>query len=117
MPRLYCIRRSSLCLRQRLIEVGHQIAGGLQADRQADIIRGHARGCLGVLVELGMGGRRGMNHQRLRVADIRQVREELNVLDESSSGLESALDTETEDGAEQPIAVVLRRSLVGGVSG
>src|SRR5918993_2310307 len=111
MPRLLCHWRSSLRLRQRLIEVGHQVAGGLQTDRQAHIVGSDARGGLGVLVELGVGGRRRMNHQRLRIADIGQVPEELNVLDEPSPGLESALDAETEDGTEQPVAVVLRRSL------
>jgi hypothetical protein len=39
-----------------------------------------------------------VDHQRLGIANIRQVRDQLQMLDEALSGRSAALDTKREDG-------------------
>ena len=68
-------------------------------DAQAHQVRGHAGGDLLRLVELGVRGRRRMDGQAPDVADVGQVAEQLESLDEAAAGLDAALDAEGQDGA------------------
>src|SRR5450755_640992 len=54
---------------------------------------------------------RGMNNQRLRIAYVREVREELDMLDQALACFQSALDAEAQDGTVA-VCVVLLRQLV-----
>ena len=69
------------CL-QRLIQIGLDVVDVFQADAHADVIVGDAGGLefLGRLLAVGGAGR--MDHQRLGVADVGQVRGQLDRLDE-----------------------------------
>src|ERR1041385_4972793 len=59
---------------QSLIEIVDDVAGRLQADRKAHQILPYARGLEGRTIHLGMGGARRMDHQRLGVAHIGEMR-------------------------------------------
>src|SRR5580692_7963315 len=54
-----------------------------------------------------MGGRGGMNRERLGVAHVREVRDELERVDEATASLGAALDPEAEDGARAARQVLL----------
>ena len=60
-----------------------------------------------------------MDHQALGIADIGQVREELQRIDEAASGFQAALDAEGQNapGAERQIALRQRVIAAGGQSG
>src|ERR1700746_2666787 len=64
-----------------LVEVADQVFGTFEADRQADYV-GRGRGRLTLLVaQLAVGRRGGVEDQAAGVADIGEVREQLDVLD------------------------------------
>ena len=88
---------------QGLLKIVDQVRGRLDADRKAHIVRrdaGHA--CSSSLsCEWVVAGR--VDDQRLGVADVRQVREELDRFDELLARLEPALDAEAEDRADLPL--------------
>jgi hypothetical protein len=92
--------------RERLVEVGEQIVDVLDPDRQAHRVRGHAGGRELLLRELRVGGRGVVDRQRLRVADVRQVAEQLESLDEGAARVEAALHAERH---ERPVAAEQRR--------
>src|SRR5687768_5539783 len=68
---------------KRLVEVPQQVVGVLQADREPDHLGQDASGALLGLAELLMGRAGGVDDQRLGVADVGEVREELQSLDEA----------------------------------
>ena len=76
----------------------------LQADREPNQIRRDAGGCLFVRRKLLVGCRGGMNHQTASVAHIRQMRENLQVIDEPPAAFESALHAK-ENTAPAPFGV------------
>src|SRR6185369_3381151 len=84
---------------QRLSEIVDDIRGRLDADREADQLL--ADPGLGELVgiHLLMGGRGGMNDQRLGIADIGEMADQLQALDELAARGPAALDAERDDGA------------------
>ncbi len=64
-----------LRLCQGLLQVGDEVADGFEADGEADIIRGDARGLLGVLVELGVGCGSRVDDEGLGVSQVSQMGE------------------------------------------
>src|SRR5579871_3419556 len=84
---------------QGLVEVRDQILLVLDPDRQPDDVRAGTGLHLGGVVELAMGGRGGMDHQRAGVADIGKMREQLQVRHQIDAGLIAALEREREDRA------------------
>ena len=91
--------RSSTCSRP----TDSRMRSGVDAGR--DLLLG---------LQLRVGRRRRMDDQRLRVADVRQQREDLDVVDEPAAGLDAALDAERDDAAEAALQV-LHGLLVGRV--
>ena len=79
---------------QRLFEVGDDVGSRLEADRQPDQVLADPGGGELFGVHLLMGGRSGMDHQRLRVADIGQMAGELQRLDELAPRRPAAPDAE-----------------------
>src|SRR5258708_418638 len=82
-----------------LVEVGADVGDALDADREAhhggpgaggDLLRGR---------ELAMRRRAGVQDERARVADIGEMREELDALDQPDARLVAALQAEGEDRA------------------
>src|SRR5690242_4026111 len=68
-------------LREPIVEVADDVGNALDADRKAHHIGPGAGGDLLLLVELAMRRRRGMDDERAGVADIGEMREELDALD------------------------------------
>ena len=91
--------RSFLRCLQRLVEVGDDVAHVFNAHRQTDELGRHAGLRLFLGRELRMRRRGRVNDQRLRVADVRQVAEQLDAVDQLDAGLLAALDPETDDRA------------------
>ena len=80
-----------------MVEIGDDVARVFDADRQSDHVFGDAGFDLLDDVELLMRRRRGVDHERLRVADVREQREQLEVIDERFRRRRAALDAEGED--------------------
>ncbi len=75
---------------QRLAEIVQKVGRIFQADRQADHALADARLLQRRRIELGVRRRGGMDHQRLGVTDIGEMREQAQPLDEAPAGLASA---------------------------
>ena len=58
---------------QGLVEIGLDVLDVFNSDRHTDVLRGDAGLELFLFGELGVGGGRGMDDQRLGVADVGQV--------------------------------------------
>ena len=89
----------------------------LDPDRQAHRVLGDARQLELGRVELGVGGARGVDGERLRVADVRQVAEELEPLDEAPAGLPPALDPERHEVAKRILKGGFGSILTFGIDG
>ena len=87
------------CLAQRLVDVPQDVVRLLDADGQADHVGADAGAGQLILAQLAMGGRCGMDHQRLGVADVGQVAQEFAGVDEAFAGRGrvGGLDAEGED--------------------
>src|SRR6266511_2322958 len=107
-------RRRSLLLRrrERLLEVLLDVVDVLDARRDADPVRRHAGALLLGQGELAVGRRRGVDDERLRVADVGEVGGELHRVDPRLARLEPALDPEGEDRAEAVLEVLARPLVV-----
>lgn len=71
----------------------------LDPHRHADeVVADTCRGARGG-IHIAMRRRRGMDHERLRVADIRRVRDELDAVDERLARLKTAFKAEPDDRA------------------
>ena len=79
---------------QRLREVGADVVDVLDADRDADHVLRHAGGFLLSLAKLLVRGGRGVDHQRLGVAHVGELRRELDGVDELRAWSEPALDAD-----------------------
>ena len=83
----------------------------LDADRQAHVALGHARGELLLGQELRVGRRRRMDGERACVADVGDVVEELQRVDEFAPRLLAALDLEADQAALPAAKIFLRAAL------
>ena len=96
----------SRCL-QGALQVVDQVVGILEPDRQPDRARRDAGLRERRIVHAEVRGRRRMDHQRAAVADVGQVREELQRLDERRALRARALEVEAEHRAaaarQQPL--------------
>src|SRR5262245_59812045 len=72
---------------QRSLEVPEDVVDRLDPHRDADHVLGHAAGGQRLVVQPAVGGGGGVDHERLGVADVRQVRAELAGLDEALARL------------------------------
>src|SRR5580692_1024263 len=86
-----------------LVEVGKNIPNVLDSDGKANQLGCDAGPSLLLDGELLMGGRGGVNHQRLRVANVCDEREEFEGVDQFLARLVATLDPEGDE-----------RSLAGG---
>src|SRR6202158_6568308 len=112
-PALRCSHRSlSRARLQRLIDVPEEIIERFQSDRQPNHFRRNTSGALLFFVQLTMRRRRRMNDQRLGIADIGQMREELDRLDESHAGRGAAFNAKGKDASRTLWKVALRQRLV-----
>ena len=70
-----------MCLsrRQRLLQIGDDVGGILQADREAHHVVAGAGGLALLVGELAVRGRGRVDDQAADVADVGQVREQLDV--------------------------------------
>ena len=82
---------SPLAGRQRLVEVTADVVEVLEPDREAHHVGGHARPDERLLVELLVGGRPGWMTRVRRVADVGEVADQLQRLDEALARLAPAL--------------------------
>ena len=89
----------SLQRRERLLEIADDVLRILDADREPHHVRAGARLDLLRVGELAVRRRGRVDDQRARVADIGEVREQLQVGDELDAGLVAALEAEGEHGA------------------
>ena len=99
-----------------LVYVGDDVLDVFEPDGETHEVVGDAALALLVGGELLMGGAGGVDHERLGVADVGEVGEELDGVDEPAAGVEVALDAEPDDGAEAA-AEVFPGEFVGGVIG
>src|SRR5690606_16247338 len=93
---------------ERLVEVPEDVVDVLDADAQPHEVGAHAGRGLLVGRELAVRGRRGMDREALRVADVGEVAEQLQALDELLAGLDAALDAEAHDRPAALRQVLLR---------
>ena len=82
----------------------------LDADRQAHVAFGDAGGELVFGRELRVGGRRRMDGERARVADVGDVVEELQRVDEPPPRLFPARQFEADQAAEAALEIFLARA-------
>src|SRR5690606_16152538 len=93
---------------QALLDVGEDVVDVLETDGQAHEARAHAGAGEGRLVELGVGRRGRVDDERADVTDVRDVRVELQRVDEGDARLVAAGELEGEDGAGALGGVLLR---------
>src|SRR5664279_2714707 len=86
--------------RQRFVQRFEQVVRMLETDGQANEIRRKTAVALLLLGELRVRGTGGMKNQALGVAHVRQVREELDVVDDLHRRRVAALDAEDDHAAE-----------------
>src|SRR5271155_466499 len=98
---------------QGLVEVVLDVLIVLYADGEADVVLGHPGRLLLLRGKLLVrrGGR--MDHEALRVADVREVREELHRVDELLPRRCSALDPKADYPAVLALQVLLRQLVAG----
>src|ERR1700736_4674517 len=97
---------------QRLIDVPEDIIERFQSDRQPNHFWRNTGGALLFFVELAMRRRRRMNDQRLGIADIGQMRQELDRLDKSHAGRGASFNAKSKDASRTSRKVALRQCLV-----
>src|SRR5271157_13454 len=84
---------------QGLVQIREDVVDVLDTDAQANELGSDTSLTLLPLVELRVSGRRGVNSQALGIADIGQVREELQRVDELGPRLPASLDAEDDHGS------------------
>src|SRR4051812_6454452 len=84
---------------QRLAEIVDDVLCGFDADREAHQFLADPGGCELRGIHLLMGGAGRMDHQRLGIADIGEMADHAQGLDELLSRWPAALDAEADDGA------------------
>ncbi len=88
--------RAGLDRFERLIEIGDDVVGIFQSDRQPHHLRPGAGSDLLLVGELAVRGRGRMDDEAARVADIREMTEQLDVADQRHAGIIAALEPESE---------------------
>ena len=96
-----------------LIEVGEDIVDVLDADGEADEFRRDATGGLLGVCELGVSGAGGVDGKALGVADIGEVGEEFEALDECAPSGVAPFDAEDDHGTAFAVEVFLIECEVG----
>jgi hypothetical protein len=86
-------------LLQGLIDVGQDVVDVLEAYRQPDEVGRYASGELLLCRELLVRGGGRVDGQAARVAHVRDVRDQLQCIDELAALFGAALDAEAENGA------------------
>src|SRR3984957_19328137 len=92
-----CMASGLLRNTERLAEVVDDVGGGFDADRQPHQLLADIGGLELGGIHLLMGGRGGMNDQGLGIADIGQMADHPQRLDEFLAGGPAALDPEADD--------------------
>ena len=105
--------RSLLRCGKRLIEIPDQVVQVLKSDREPHHILGDACGGMILVAQLLVCGGGGMDDEALGIADIREVREDLQGVDELPASFQAALDAEREDRALTLRKVLLSQGIVG----
>src|SRR5215468_8476395 len=100
-------------LRERLVEVGEDVVDGLEADREAHHVGAGAGGDLLLVGELAVCSRGGVQDQRARVAEIGEVREQLDALHQLDAGFVAALQAEGEQRSRALRQVFLCKPPIG----
>src|SRR5581483_7769258 len=107
------------CGLQRLIEIGDDVLGGLDADRETDQIVEDALRVAGGFGNAVMRGRDRLADQALDAAETRPQSAELTAINDAARGLAGAADLEREKTAEathlSPGKIVLRMAFQPGV--
>ncbi len=105
--------------RQRLVEVGEDVIDVFDADREADEFGGDSGGALLFLVELGMSGGGRVDRQRFGIADVGEVFEKFEGIDEFRAGFGPTLDAEDDHGSAfaTQVFVVQRGLRIAGQAG
>jgi hypothetical protein len=98
-----------------VIESLDDIIGVFETDGKADEVLAEATGELSFFAELRVRGGSRVKDQALSVANVSEVREELNVVDHLDSGVVTALDTE-DNHATEAILEVLGSDFVGRIA-
>ena len=96
-----------------LCQIGDDVVDMLGADRQADRVLLNADVGQFLGGELGMGGGGRVDDQALHISDVRQQREDLQVVDERKGFLLAALDVECKDGRAAVGEILLIQGVVG----
>ena len=99
--------------RKSLVEIPLDVIQILNADGEPDHIGFDAGGRLLFGAQLLMGGRSRMDDQATGVADVGQVREELEAVDKLAAGIVTALDAKAEHGAGALGQVLLGQCVIG----
>src|SRR5687767_14751566 len=92
---------------ERLVEIGDDVVDMLDADRQPDIIVRDAGRQLLLCGQLGVRGRGRVNREAARIADIGDVVEQLQRVDEVPAGGLAALQLEADQAAEPALQIRL----------
>src|SRR5690606_18565089 len=98
------------CGTQRAIQICEDIVDVLNADRQAHIAFRHARSRQLFPLQLRMRCRRRMDGEAAHVADIGDMIEQLQAVDELATRFSAAFQLEAEQAAEAALEIGLRPS-------
>src|SRR5512134_4127926 len=93
-------RRRAGCFRQGLVDIGQDVVDMLEPDGKPHVVLRHAGRELVLRRELRMRCARRVDGEAARVADIGDVIEELQRIDEAPARLASALELEADQPAE-----------------
>ena len=100
---------------ERLFQIRLEIGKILDADRQPHVIGRYAGRFLLVGSELAVSGARRMNGEGFRIADIGEMREQLESFDQLSARFIATLHAESEESTESATQVFLCRGMIGTV--
>ena len=100
---------------ERLIEIGDDVGDMLDADRQPDHFRHHARVLLFFRRHLAMRGRGGMAGERFRVADIDEALDQLQRVVTGAARVEAALDAERQKRGRLAVQIFARHRIMRAV--
>src|SRR5271168_340405 len=93
---------------ERLVEIAEDVVDVLDADGEADVTVGHARREPILRRELRMRGRCGMDREAARVADIGDVIQQLQRVDEAPARLAAAREFKTDEPAVTALEIFAR---------
>src|ERR1700749_104971 len=95
------------CGSESALDVGDDVVNVLDADRKPDIAVRHTSRFLLFLGELGVGGAGGMDRKAARLADVGDVIEQLQCIDEAPPRLATAGEFESDEPAEAALEVAI----------